>query len=75
MIGNLLTKARCISFAPCSFLRAEINAMLSLCFFPFFRSCSLDPTEAILNRVKKLGETFKQAYTEQTDDLQGAHMG
>ncbi|KAF5899342.1 retinoblastoma-like protein 1, partial [Clarias magur] len=39
-----------------------------------FKSCSRNPTEAILNRVKKLGETFKQAYTKQTDDLQGAHM-
>uniref|UniRef100_A0A4W4E040 Retinoblastoma-like 1 (p107) n=1 Tax=Electrophorus electricus TaxID=8005 RepID=A0A4W4E040_ELEEL len=39
-----------------------------------FKSCSRDPTEAILNRVKTLGEIFKQAYTKQTADLPGAHM-
>ncbi|XP_036427481.1 retinoblastoma-like protein 1 [Colossoma macropomum] len=39
-----------------------------------FKSCSRDPTETILNRVKTLGETFKQGYTKQTDDLPGAHM-
>ncbi|KAL6458547.1 hypothetical protein MHYP_G00337770 [Metynnis hypsauchen] len=39
-----------------------------------FKSCSRDPTETILSRVKTLGETFKQGYTKQTDDLPGAHM-
>ncbi|XP_076869913.1 retinoblastoma-like protein 1 isoform X2 [Brachyhypopomus gauderio] len=39
-----------------------------------FKSCSRDPTEAILSRVKTLGELFKQGYTKQTDDLPGAHM-
>ncbi|KAK3575043.1 hypothetical protein QTP86_019775, partial [Hemibagrus guttatus] len=60
---------------------SRLQSMVSgLCNAPtdvllqIFKSCSRDPTEAILNRVKKLGETFKQAYTKQTDDLQGAHM-
>uniref|UniRef100_A0AAY4EV05 Retinoblastoma-like protein 1 n=1 Tax=Denticeps clupeoides TaxID=299321 RepID=A0AAY4EV05_9TELE len=39
-----------------------------------FKSCSRDPTEAILNRVKSLGETFKQYYTKQEDDMPGSHM-
>ncbi|NP_001124082.1 retinoblastoma-like protein 1 [Danio rerio] len=39
-----------------------------------FNSCSRNPTESILNRVKTLGEKFKQAYTNPTDDLPGAHM-
>ncbi|XP_072541051.1 retinoblastoma-like protein 1 isoform X2 [Salminus brasiliensis] len=39
-----------------------------------FASCSRCPTESILNRVKTLGETFKEGYTKQTDDLPGAHM-
>ncbi|XP_073726571.1 retinoblastoma-like protein 1 [Misgurnus anguillicaudatus] len=39
-----------------------------------FKSCSRDPTEAILNRVKTMGERFKEAYTKPADDLPGAHM-
>uniref|UniRef100_A0AAR2JFP2 Retinoblastoma-like protein 1 n=1 Tax=Pygocentrus nattereri TaxID=42514 RepID=A0AAR2JFP2_PYGNA len=39
-----------------------------------FKACSRDPTETILSRVKTFGETFKQGYTKQTDDLPGAHM-
>uniref|UniRef100_A0A673GI36 Retinoblastoma-like protein 1 n=1 Tax=Sinocyclocheilus rhinocerous TaxID=307959 RepID=A0A673GI36_9TELE len=39
-----------------------------------FNSCSRNPTESILNRVKTTGERFKQAYTKPTDDLPGAHM-
>uniref|UniRef100_A0A8C1JMB1 Retinoblastoma-like 1 (p107) n=1 Tax=Cyprinus carpio TaxID=7962 RepID=A0A8C1JMB1_CYPCA len=39
-----------------------------------FNSCSRNPTESILNRVKTMGERFKQAYTKPTDDLPGAHM-
>ncbi|KAA0712741.1 Retinoblastoma-like protein 1 107 kDa retinoblastoma-associated protein [Triplophysa tibetana] len=39
-----------------------------------FNSCSRNPTEAILNRVKTMGESFKEAYTKPTDDLPGAHM-
>ncbi|TSZ40536.1 Retinoblastoma-like protein 1 [Bagarius yarrelli] len=60
---------------------SRLQSMVSgLCNAPsdallrIFKSCSRDPTEAILSRVKKLGDTFKQAYTKQTDDLQGAHM-
>ncbi|XP_051751948.1 retinoblastoma-like protein 1 [Ctenopharyngodon idella] len=39
-----------------------------------FNSCSRNPSESILNRVKTMGEIFKQAYTKPTDDLPGAHM-
>ncbi|XP_035243442.1 retinoblastoma-like protein 1 [Anguilla anguilla] len=39
-----------------------------------FRSCSRDPTEAILNRVKSLGETFRQHYTRSTEEQPGSHM-
>ncbi|XP_036386946.1 retinoblastoma-like protein 1 [Megalops cyprinoides] len=39
-----------------------------------FRSCSRDPTETILNRVKSLGETFRQHYTKSTDEQPGSHM-
>ncbi|KAJ8260374.1 hypothetical protein GJAV_G00181390 [Gymnothorax javanicus] len=39
-----------------------------------FRSCTRDPTEAILSRVKSLGETFRQHYTRSTDEQPGSHM-
>ncbi|KAJ8344323.1 hypothetical protein SKAU_G00316520 [Synaphobranchus kaupii] len=39
-----------------------------------FRSCSRDPTEAILSRVKSLGEMFRQHYTRNTEEQPGSHM-
>uniref|UniRef100_A0A674ARK4 Retinoblastoma-like 1 (p107) n=1 Tax=Salmo trutta TaxID=8032 RepID=A0A674ARK4_SALTR len=40
-----------------------------------FKSCSRDPIVAILGRVKTLGETFKQHYTKDSEELPGSHMG
>ncbi|KAJ3602793.1 hypothetical protein NHX12_030541, partial [Muraenolepis orangiensis] len=39
-----------------------------------FRSCSSDPTETILSRVKTLGQTFKDYYTRDTDNTPGSHI-
>ncbi|XP_023839566.1 retinoblastoma-like protein 1 isoform X3 [Salvelinus sp. IW2-2015] len=39
-----------------------------------FKSCSRDPIVAILSRVKTLGETFKQHYTKDSEELPGSHM-
>uniref|UniRef100_A0A6Q2YTU3 Retinoblastoma-like protein 1 n=1 Tax=Esox lucius TaxID=8010 RepID=A0A6Q2YTU3_ESOLU len=39
-----------------------------------FKSCSRDPAEAIVSRVKTLGETFKHNYTKDSEELPGAHM-
>uniref|UniRef100_A0A674AR05 Retinoblastoma-like protein 1 n=1 Tax=Salmo trutta TaxID=8032 RepID=A0A674AR05_SALTR len=39
-----------------------------------FKSCSRDPIVAILGRVKTLGETFKQHYTKDSEELPGSHM-
>lgn len=41
----------------------------------FFRSCSRNPSESILARVKKLGQTFKEHYSLDTEDLPGSHIG
>lgn len=38
------------------------------------KSCSRDPTEALLNRVKTLGEIFKQHYTKDSEEAPGSHM-
>ncbi|XP_030635756.1 retinoblastoma-like protein 1 isoform X1 [Chanos chanos] len=39
-----------------------------------FSSCSRNPTESILGRVKTLGEKFKQSYTKTWQDMPGAHI-
>ncbi|XP_031423817.1 retinoblastoma-like protein 1 isoform X2 [Clupea harengus] len=39
-----------------------------------FKTCSRDPADIIQNRVKTLGETFKQNYTKQSDNMPGSHM-
>ncbi|KAK0136810.1 Retinoblastoma-like protein 1 [Merluccius polli] len=39
-----------------------------------FKSCSSDPTETILSRVKTLGQTFKDHYTRNTDNTPGSHI-
>ncbi|KAL0978861.1 hypothetical protein UPYG_G00176710 [Umbra pygmaea] len=39
-----------------------------------FKTCSRDPTDAIVSRVKTLGETFKINYTKDSEELPGPHM-
>ncbi|XP_028285453.1 retinoblastoma-like protein 1 [Parambassis ranga] len=39
-----------------------------------FKSCSRDPTESILTRVKTLGQTFKEHYTNDSEDTPGSHI-
>ncbi|XP_047438939.1 retinoblastoma-like protein 1 [Mugil cephalus] len=39
-----------------------------------FKSCSRDPTDAILARVKTLGQTFKEHYTKDSEDTPGSHI-
>ncbi|XP_054639632.1 retinoblastoma-like protein 1 [Dunckerocampus dactyliophorus] len=39
-----------------------------------FKSCSRDPTESIVSRVKTLGKTFKEHYTSDSEDSQGSHI-
>lgn len=47
-----------------------VTLLLRLC-----RSCSRDPTQAVLGRVKALGLTFKEHYTKSTEDTTGSHIG
>lgn len=84
LTGRRYLKEKEVLITPVSSATQSVSRLQSmvagLCNAPtdtllqIFKSCSCDPTEAILNRLKKLGEAFKQAYTKQTDDLQGAHM-
>ncbi|KAI4800233.1 hypothetical protein KUCAC02_013414 [Chaenocephalus aceratus] len=39
-----------------------------------FRSCSRNPTESLLARVKTLGQTFKEHYTKDSADMPGSHI-
>ncbi|XP_071329153.1 retinoblastoma-like protein 1 isoform X2 [Trachinotus anak] len=39
-----------------------------------FKSCSRNPTETILARVKTLGQTFKEHYTNDSEDTPGSHI-
>ncbi|XP_068598197.1 retinoblastoma-like protein 1 [Brachionichthys hirsutus] len=46
----------------------------SLHLMQVFRSCSRDPTESIVARVKTLGQTFKGHYTNKSEDVPGSHI-
>ncbi|TNM89208.1 hypothetical protein fugu_005463 [Takifugu bimaculatus] len=39
-----------------------------------FKSCSRDPTESILARVKTLGKTFKEHYALDSEDMPTSHI-
>uniref|UniRef100_A0A3P9H6F5 Retinoblastoma-like protein 1 n=1 Tax=Oryzias latipes TaxID=8090 RepID=A0A3P9H6F5_ORYLA len=39
-----------------------------------FRTCSRDPTGSVLARVKTLGQTFKEHYTNDSEDTPGSHI-
>lgn len=39
------------------------------------RSCSRDPTDSILARVKSLGQTFREHYSKDSEDSPGSHIG
>ncbi|KAK5873130.1 hypothetical protein PBY51_013771 [Eleginops maclovinus] len=39
-----------------------------------FRLCSRNPTESLLARVKTLGQTFKEHYTNDSEDMPGSHI-
>ncbi|XP_056292900.1 retinoblastoma-like protein 1 isoform X2 [Pseudoliparis swirei] len=39
-----------------------------------FRSCSRNPSDSILGRVKTLGQTFKEHYTKDSEDTPGSHI-
>ncbi|XP_029007007.1 LOW QUALITY PROTEIN: retinoblastoma-like protein 1 [Betta splendens] len=53
---------------------ARLRAAPSEQLLQIFRSCSRNPTEAILARVKALGQTFKEHYTSDSEDTPGSHI-
>uniref|UniRef100_A0A672FYU8 Retinoblastoma-like protein 1 n=1 Tax=Salarias fasciatus TaxID=181472 RepID=A0A672FYU8_SALFA len=53
---------------------AGLRTAPSEALIQIFKSCSRDPTESILGRVKTLGQTFKEHYTNDSEDTPGAHI-
>lgn len=53
---------------------SRLKAAPSEQLMQIFKSCSRDPTESILSRVKTLGQTFKEHYTSDSEDTPGSHM-
>ncbi|XP_017158750.1 retinoblastoma-like protein 1 [Poecilia reticulata] len=51
------------------FMTSAIDFHVCLC-----RSCSRDPTDSILARVKTLGQTFREQYTNNSEDTPGSHI-
>uniref|UniRef100_A0A671WHN3 Retinoblastoma-like protein 1 n=1 Tax=Sparus aurata TaxID=8175 RepID=A0A671WHN3_SPAAU len=39
-----------------------------------FKSCSRDPSDNILTRVKTLGQAFKEHYTRDSEEMPGSHI-
>lgn len=53
---------------------AGLRTTPSQALMDIFKSCSRNPLEAIVSRVKTLGDTFKQHYTNDTDLVPGSHI-
>ncbi|KAK2861594.1 hypothetical protein Q5P01_001127 [Channa striata] len=53
---------------------ARLRTAPSDLLMQIFKSCSRNPTESILARVKTLGQTFKEHYTNDSEDTPGSHM-
>lgn len=53
---------------------AGLRTAPSEALMQIFKSCSRDPTESILGRVKTLGQTFKEHYTNDSEDTPGSHI-
>uniref|UniRef100_A0A7N8XGD4 Retinoblastoma-like 1 (p107) n=1 Tax=Mastacembelus armatus TaxID=205130 RepID=A0A7N8XGD4_9TELE len=53
---------------------ARLRAAPSDQLMQIFKSCSRDPTESILARVKTLGQAFKEQYTNDSEDTPGSHI-
>lgn len=51
------------------------SVVCSVSLLRLHRSCSRDPTEAVLGRVKKLGLIFKENYTKNSEGTPGSHIG
>lgn len=53
---------------------AGLRAAPSEHLMQIFKSCSRDPSESVLSRVKSLGQTFKEHYTNDSEDMPGSHI-
>lgn len=66
------TASHCATGQVLLFFSTKCSMFLCRCCY---RSCSRNPIESILARVKKLGQTFKEHYSLDSEDMPGSHIG
>uniref|UniRef100_A0A3B5L5S3 Retinoblastoma-like protein 1 n=1 Tax=Xiphophorus couchianus TaxID=32473 RepID=A0A3B5L5S3_9TELE len=85
LTGRVYLKEKDLLFTPVSAATQSVTRLQSMVaglrmapsenLLQIFRSCSRDPTDSILARVKALGQTFKEHYTNDSEDTPGSHIG
>ncbi|XP_038135588.1 retinoblastoma-like protein 1 [Cyprinodon tularosa] len=84
LTGRVYLKEKDLLFTPVSSATQSVSRLQSMVaglrtapsenLMQIFKSCSRSPTESILTRVKTLGQTFKEHYTNDSDDTPGSHI-
>ncbi|XP_023181368.1 retinoblastoma-like protein 1 [Xiphophorus maculatus] len=84
LTGRVYLKEKDLLFTPVSAATQSVTRLQSMVaglrmapsenLLQIFRSCSRDPTDSILARVKALGQTFKEHYTNDSEDTPGSHI-
>ncbi|KAM4583235.1 retinoblastoma-like protein 1 [Fundulus diaphanus] len=84
LTGRVYLKEKELLFTPVSSATQSVSRLQSMVagsrtapsenLLQIFKSCSRDPTESVLARVKTLGQTFKEHYTNDSEDTPGSHI-
>ncbi|KAF1392142.1 hypothetical protein PFLUV_G00049500 [Perca fluviatilis] len=84
LTGRLYLKEKDLLVTPVSSATQSVSRLQSMVaglrtapsenLINIFKSCSRNPTESILARVKALGQTFKEHYTKDSEDMPGSHI-
>ncbi|KAF3690344.1 Retinoblastoma-like protein 1 107 kDa retinoblastoma-associated protein [Channa argus] len=84
LTGRLYLKEKDLLVTPVSSATQSVRRLQSMVarlrtapsdqLMQIFKSCSRDPTDSILARVKTLGQTFKELYSNDSEDTPGSHI-
>ncbi|XP_036007661.1 retinoblastoma-like protein 1 [Fundulus heteroclitus] len=84
LTGRVYLKEKELLFTPVSSATQSVSRLQSMVagsrtapsenLLQIFKSCSRDPTESVLARVKTLGQTFKEHYTNDSEETPGSHI-
>ncbi|KAM6928454.1 retinoblastoma-like protein 1 [Xenentodon cancila] len=84
LTGRVYLKEKDLLVTPVSLATQSVSRLQSMVaglrtspsehLMQIFKSCSRDPTESILARVKTLGQTFKEHYTNDSEEMPGSHI-